>query len=240
MVVSESEWARADTIEQYGLDAAKVVAIARGAPTALYQAEPDLPAIRRRFDLPDPFALYPARTWPHKNHLRLVEALALARERDGLELLLVFTGQATKQDEVVRARAAELGVGERIRFLGFVEPVELIGLYRLARFVIVPSLFEGGGFPLLEAFREGAPVASSSATALPEIGGDAVLLFDPFSLEDITAALRRLTADDAVRRQLRGRGEARSKLFDWCVTADAYVELYRSLAPKRHAAAPVS
>jgi glycosyltransferase involved in cell wall biosynthesis len=132
----------------------------------------------------------------------------------------------------VRAKAAALGVGDRVRSLGYVEPEELVGLYRLARFVVVPSLFEGGAFPLLEAFREGTPVACSNATALLEVGGDAVLLFDPLSVEEIADTLPRLAAEEALRQELRGAGAARAALFDWSATADSYRQLYRSL--ERH------
>jgi glycosyltransferase involved in cell wall biosynthesis len=117
-----------------------------------------------------------------------------------------------------------------VRFLGFVEPAELRALYHLAQFVIHPSLFEGGGLPILEAFNEGAPVACANTTSLPEYAGDAALYFDSTSVESIADAAKRMTSDAALRADLRERGHARVQSFTWERTARAYRALYRKIA----------
>ena len=238
-VAAESEWARQDVIRQYGVDPAKVNAIARGAPTELYPppSEEAVADVRRRLELPEAFAFYPAQTWPHKNHLRLVEALELLRTRDGLRVHLVCTGKTTEHWREIQTRLGELRLEDQVRHLGYVEPVELRALYRLAQFVVVPSLFEGGGFPLLEAFAERTPVACSAATALPETGGDAVLLFDAVSVDGIAEALRRMTTDEELRATLQRRGDERIKHFRWQRTAEAYLDLYRRVARRAASAA---
>jgi glycosyltransferase involved in cell wall biosynthesis len=225
-VAAESRWAAADVVEQYDVDLQRVHVIERGAPTDLYAPVSDqrAAAIALELGLPTSFALYPAATWPHKNHLRLVEALALVPG-----LALVCTGKTTDHLARIEARAAELGVADRVRFLGFVPEETLVALYGRARLVVVPSLFEGGGFPLLEAFRAGAPVACSNVTALPEVGGDAVLLFDPRSPASIADAIRRLGADESLRSELGRRGADRVRRHDWRATGLAYRELYRSV-----------
>lgn len=133
----------------------------------------------------------------------------------------------------IERRRRELKLEGQVRFLGFVQPAELRALYHLSEFVVLPSLFEGGGFPVLEAFREGAPVACSAATALPEYGGDAVLLFDASSVDSIAGALRRMHAEPSLRLSLRRRGAERIRCFPWDRTARAYRALYRKAAGRQ-------
>ena len=234
-VAAESRWAAGDVVREYGVAADRIHVIARGAPTELYPepSEADFAAARAASPA-GRFVLYPAASWPHKNHLRLVEALALVRDRDRTELGLVCTGHRTEHWDAVAARVRELGLDDRRSPCRLRERGASCGrLYRLAEAVVVPSLFEGGGFPVLEAFREQVPVACSNATALPEVGGDAVVLFDPLSIDEIAGALSRLTGDAGLRETLVSRGTARLALFRWDGAALAYRSLYRSLAGGR-------
>jgi glycosyltransferase involved in cell wall biosynthesis len=231
-VAAESFAARADIIQQYDIAEEKVVAIPRGAPTAFYRrpAPHDLAAIRHQYALPSRFMLYPAQFWPHKNHVRLLESLARLREKHGIVANLVCTGRQSHDWPHVQEQARALRLGEQVAFLGYIESSHLRILYRLADFLIFPSLFEGGGFPLLEAFQEGTPVTCSTATSLPEYGGDAVLLFDPASTEDMANAIQRMWSDADLRQSLRARGSARAQLFTWDRTARTYRALYRKIS----------
>ena len=232
VVAAESFAARSDIIEQYGVPQERVVAIPRGAPTIFYRnpVSDDLGAIRRRYALPPRFMFYPAQFWPHKNHARLLSSLAALRDGHGLVTHLVCTGRPAHDWPRVREQARALKLDEQVRFLGYVEPEHLRALYRLADFLVLPSLFEGGGFPLLEAFQEGTPVTCSTATSLPEYGGEAVLLFDPHSIEGIAEAIQKMWCDADLRQSLRARGTARAQLFTWERTARTYRALYRKLA----------
>jgi glycosyltransferase involved in cell wall biosynthesis len=232
VVVAESFAARSDIIEQYGVPQEKVVAILRGAPTIFYPnpVPDDLEAIRRRYALPSRFMFYPAQFWPHKNHARLLSALATLRDRHGLVTHLVCTGRPAHAWPRVREQARTLKLDEQVSFPGYLEPGALRALYRLADFLVLPSLFEGGGFPLLEAFQEGTPVTCSTATSLPEYGGEAVLLFDPHSLEGMAEAIQKMWCDADLRQSLRARGTARAQLFTWEQTARTYRALYRKIA----------
>ena len=230
-VATESEWTRRDVIGQFGLEPAKVVTVYRGAPTDLYEPVDDLTLqeTRRDFDLPQVFALYPARTWPHKNHVALLEGLALARDRHGTSIDLVCTGGLSAFWPTIDERRHQLGLERHARFLGFVAPIQLRALYRLAEFVVFPSLFEGGGFPLVEAFAEGTPAACSTATSLPEYAGDAAHLFDP-TPPGIADAIVRMATDTALRDELRRRGAVRRASFSWERAARTYRALYRRAA----------
>lgn len=231
-VAAESKWVKDDIVRQYGIDPEKIYAIPRGSPTELYKPITDktLAPVKQKFQLPQTFVLYPAQTWPHKNHIRLLETIKLLQDQHGLSIHLVCTGTQNNFWPTIEKHIRELALNNQVRFLGFVSPTELRALYHLAQFVVFPSLFEGGGFPVLEAFREGTPVTCSGVTSLPEYGGDAVLLFDPTSVESISEAMLRMATDAKLRATLRQRGAARIRLFTWERTARAYRALYRKMA----------
>lgn len=233
-VAAESNSTKKDIVNYYSIDPNRVFVIPRGAPTELYEpvSESALHEVRQKFHVKERFAMYPAQTWPHKNHIRLLQALSLLRDRDGILVNLVCTGMKNDFWHVIKKQIHELRLDRegQVCFLGFVSTTELRALYRLAQFVIFPSLFEGGGFPLLEAFGEGTPVACSEVTSLPEYGGDAALYFDPLSVESIARALQRMSTDANLRARLRQRGAKRISLFTWQRTARTYRALYRKLA----------
>ena len=189
----------------------------------------DLVEIRARLLLPDGFLLYPAQPWPHKNHERLLEALALIRDRTGTAIPLVCSGAEAAAFGRVRDRARDLGLEATTIFPGFVSPQDLRGLYDLATALVFPSRFEGWGLPVCEAFSAGLPVASSTSTGLPDLVGDAGLLFDTESTEQIADAARRLSTDEGLRADLAERGRKRSELFSWDRTARLFRAHYRRI-----------
>jgi glycosyltransferase involved in cell wall biosynthesis len=231
-VATASMAVKSDLRRQYGLDAQKIFVVHCGPPTVLYGDTTDqtLREVRERFRLPDLFALFPAQTWPHKNHLRLLEAIRLVRDRHGVRLNLVCTGTKNDHWTAIRRQIDKFELQTQVFFLGYISPHELRTLYRMAQFVVFPSLFEGGGFPVVEALQEGAPVICSDIPPLREYGGDAVLAFDPHSTEDIASSLLRMSKDAELREQLRARGKERVRIFTWERTAKAYRALYRKVA----------
>jgi glycosyltransferase involved in cell wall biosynthesis len=234
-VVVASEFVKRDVVERYHVAPQKIQVIP-WAPPPLPESPPaaDSSTLGRKHGLSaGPFALYPAMTWEHKNHVRLLEALARLRERDGLELPFVFTGYKTDFWPRVERRVSELGLGEQVKFLGLVPREELSALYRAAQFVFIPTLFEAASAPLFEAWQHGAPVACSSVTSLPEQAAGAALLFDPFDVDEIVRALARMAADEGLREGLRRRGARRLDDFSLERTAKAYRAVYRRAAGLR-------
>jgi glycosyltransferase involved in cell wall biosynthesis len=194
-------------------------------------SDADRGAVRERYGLPERFALYPNNTWPHKNHLRLLEALAWLRDRKGMLVPLICTGARHESSwPRLQARVQELGLTDRVRFLGFVSETDLRALYQMARCVVVASLFEANSLPIFEAWAEGTPVASSNVTALPEQVGDAGLLFDPNDPAAIGEAIGRIFGDDALCADLAAKGRRRLADFDWARTATGYRAVYRKVA----------
>jgi glycosyltransferase involved in cell wall biosynthesis len=133
----------------------------------------------------------------------------------------------------IETRLTQLGLTEQVRFLGFVPQEDLRGLYRLARCMVLPTLFEANSLPIFEAWLEGTPVACSDITALPEQLMDAGLLFDPLDPTAIGDAVARLFTDTRLCEDLRAKGRRRLQDFNWKRTAKAYRAVYRRTAGQR-------
>jgi glycosyltransferase involved in cell wall biosynthesis len=203
-VVVSSEFVRDRAVDRLGLDRGRIRVIPFGIDRLRFH-----PGDEER----EPFLLYPARAWPHKNHERLLEAFAeLRRERP--ELRLVLTG------------GGDPPAGPGVEARGQVSAGEVVSLYRRAAALVFPSLYEGFGQPPLEAMACGCPVACSNAASLPEVVGDAARLFDPNDPRAIADAVRDVLADPD---EWRVRGLMRAARFTWERTALAHEDVYREL-----------
>ncbi len=222
-VLVASKFVRDDVIAAYDVDPGRVAVVAPGVPTALHAAPPH----PGPSDIP--FALYPAQPWKHKNHLRLLDAIALLRDR-GVDVRLVCPGPPNPNQSEVRRRVDELGLGWFVQFPGFVSDAQLAGLFQQARCLVFPSLFEGFGFPVLEAFAAGLPVTCSSTTSLPELTADAAVLFDPTDVEAMADAIERVWTDEGLRTRLIARGRERAAAYSWDHLARSCRALYRAAA----------
>jgi glycosyltransferase involved in cell wall biosynthesis len=200
---------------------------ARAAPSPVPEGE-----LRQRHRLgTSPVVLTVASDLPHKNLGTLIDALGLipARQRP----VLVIAGPGT-DGPGLRARARDAGVHDDVRLLGFQPAEELDGLYALATCLVLPSLYEGFGLPVLEAMTRGIPVACSDIPAVREASGDAALRFAPDRPADIASAIQRLTEDAELRRRLAEAGRQRAGLFSWARAARDTLSSYRRvLEPAR-------
>lgn len=232
MVAVASQWGKRDLIRRYNIPEDKIQEIGIAPVLSAYPvpAAEDLATVHRKFSLPNAFVFYPAQTWPHKNHLGLLQALATLRQKHGLAVPLVLSGHQNEFFQKIAQRISELGLSSQVHFLGFVSPLELQCLYKLSRCMIFPSLFEGGGLPLLEAFFAGAPTGCSDVTCLPEMAGEAALIFNPTDPEEMAKIILRLWTDETLRRTLVKRGQKRVAQFSWDRTARLFRAHYRRLA----------
>jgi glycosyltransferase involved in cell wall biosynthesis len=160
---------------------------------------------------------------PHKNAAAVIRALRKLEPRP----LLVIPGYRTPHEDELRALADSFGVAGDLRLPGPLSTADLEGLYALAAAVVVPSLYEGFGLPVLEAMARGVPVASSDRASLPEVAGTAALLFDPTRDEEVASAIARVLSDNELRARLRAAGRARAASFSWRRTAQLTAESYR-------------
>jgi len=224
-VIADSASTRDDVVSMLRVPAAKVDVVHLGLGQ-LTRAQP-LPEaeLRARHALGDrPVVLALSAKRPHKNLAGLLRALAqLAPEE---RPVAVLPGYATPHEAELRALAGELGVAGDVRFLGWTSAEELEGLFAAATAFVFPSFYEGFGLPVLEAMARGVPVACSDRASLPEVAGDAALLFDPADPAAIAGALRRLLADAALRERLARAGRERAATFTWERTAAQTVAAY--------------
>lgn len=220
-----------DLVKLMGIEQQKVALVPKGPPTA-FESSPiaDPRQLLSRLKIPEEFMLFPATPSPHKNHIRLFEALASLRDNGNLRLNLVCTGGKNSYWPVLQKRIQELDLAEQVYFVNYIPTSQLKALYQMAEFTVFPTLFEGGGFPLLEAFYEGSPIACSDIPVLAEQAGTAALFFDPLSVSSIAEALRHIHFDPDLRSSLRERGFAVARHYTWDRTARTYRALYRTLA----------
>lgn len=231
LLVVASGWVKRDVAALYGVALDRIAVVNVPPPTAAY-SEPtrvETLEIARRLHLPEKFVYYPAQTWPHKNHVRLLEALGQLRAQ-GIVVPLVCSGSPNESSAQVVATADRLGLADDVHFLGFVEPAAVQVLYRTARGLVFPSLYEGWGLPIVEAFQAGLPVACSNVTSLPELVGDAALVFDPYDPGAMAASIRSVWTDDALATELARRGREVIRRFDWHMTALTMRAHYRKVA----------
>jgi glycosyltransferase involved in cell wall biosynthesis len=229
-VIADSQSTREDLIELLGVDGGRIDVVPLGLGSIQRERATTAEQTRSRFDLgARPVLLSLSAKRPHKNLAALVGALArIPAER---RPVLVLPGYATWHEQELRERAAAAGVGEDVRFPGWVSAAEIEGLWAVAAAFVFPSLYEGFGLPVLEAMARGVPVACSDASSLPEVAGDAALLFDPHDEGAIAAAVERLLGDPAEAERLRAAGSARVLQFTWERTARLTLQSYeRALA----------
>ena len=224
-----SEFTRQTLIERLGIVPERVTTTHLAADPIFEPGSPARGDNRRvldRYGLPSgQYLLFPGNTWPHKNHQGAVEALRVLREAYGLDPLLVCTGSPKGAEGELRAKIGAAGLEARVRFLGYCPTSDMPALYEGAAALVFPSLFEGFGIPLLEAMWCDCPIVCSNTTSLPEIAGDAALLVDPRSSEDLAHAMSRVLTDSATRQALIEHGRRRVKGFSWQEFALAVVSV---------------
>ena len=182
--------------------------------------------IRERYEIEGPFFVYPAITYPHKNHLVLVEAFARVLEGHP-GTTLVLTGAKGSMETQVAAEVKNLGIESNVRRLGYVPARDLDALYHEAVALTFPSRFEGFGAPVLEAMSRSCPVIAADATALPEVVGDAGLLVSPDNSDEWCQAMSDLIRDAEARERLAKAGIERAGDFTWGRSADILEDAYR-------------
>jgi glycosyltransferase involved in cell wall biosynthesis len=207
------------------------------APRKIYYPEGDIELIRNtleRLEIFHNFILSVGSLEPRKNLQTLLHAYAAYIERHAGRELLVVAGGEGWLNEDLPLYVAKLGLGERVKFLGYVQDADLRVLYSAAKLFVYPSVYEGFGLPPLEAMACGAPVITSNASALPEVVGDAAALVDPSSSEELYYAMRQVLHDDGLRLKLRKQSLERAKLFSWERTAEETLAVYREVS-REHA-----
>jgi glycosyltransferase involved in cell wall biosynthesis len=232
-----AEHVKADIVHYLGTKPEKIRVVWPGPP---FEGRPPVTdeqraEVRARLSLPDRFFFYPAVTWEHKNHLRLLQALALTRERHGYRIPFVFSGASGPHHQAVLAEVARLGLEGQVKWLGYVAYEDLRRIYTIADATVVPTLYEASSAPVYEAMAMGCPVACSNVANLPWLvdKGRAGLLFDPMDIDAMTGAVERLWEESELRLRLTTSANQQLKAFSWVSFAREYLNGYEQAAGGR-------
>jgi glycosyltransferase involved in cell wall biosynthesis len=219
MIVTDSEVGKEDVLSFYGTcgitpDRIEVLPFVPAPYLSVERADEERRRVSDLYHLPERYLFYPAQFWPHKNHARILRALALIQQQHGLKIPIVFCGS---RPDAVRERTyqelveltARLELDDQVRHLGYASDEDMSGLYAGATALIMPTFFGPTNIPVLEAWAFGCPVLTSDIRGIREQAGDAALLADPRSEQAIADAMHRLWTDGDLRLQLGQRGRRR-------------------------------
>jgi len=226
-VVTVSNFSREELVSAYGIDQKRVHVIHNGVDTNRFTPEVSANVrerVRRRLGLTRPYFLYLGGFTPRKNLPRLLEAYAASGTKSFLDL--VIAGPAGMPLSPVASLAAELGIQREVRQLGYVDDRDIPILYASASALAYPSLYEGFGLPVLEAYASGVPVLTSNTTALPEVAGPYATLVDPTDVSQIAAGLTAVLDDSVDAREGR---LAHARGFSWTEVARRLLDLYEAM-----------
>ncbi|MCB1251074.1 MAG: glycosyltransferase family 4 protein [Acidimicrobiales bacterium] len=227
-IVTLTDYTRADIVARLGARREQVALVPSGIDVPAEAPTPaEIDAVLARYELVDrPFFVYPAITYPHKNHATLLHAFAgVLRHRS--DAVLVLTSGAAQSEPDIRATADRLGIRHALRRPGRIPRGDLDTLYWAATGLVFPSRFEGFGLPVLEAMARRCPVVAAATTALPEVVGDAGMLVAPLDAAGWRDAMCTLLDDPALGDRLRAAGVARARAYGWSRAVDQLCAVYR-------------
>ncbi|MFW6075164.1 MAG: glycosyltransferase family 4 protein [Chloroflexota bacterium] len=228
-IIAVSEATRNDLVECYRVSPDKVAVVPNGVDDRFRPVEPGrADAFRASQDLPEHFILFVGTLQPRKNLETLLVAMSLLPR--GVDWPLVVVGGGGWKYDTIFRTVKRYGIGDRVRFAGYVPVEDLPEWYAASSIVVIPSHYEGFGLPALEAMASGVPVIAANASSLPEVVGDDGVLFDPADAAELAAAIVTLVENADLRRQLVQRGRERATGYTWWCTAAETYEIYREVA----------
>ena len=210
----------------YPSERIKVVPLAVRDQIHKIESQQTINSVLKKYDIPEKFWFSSGTVEPRKNYGMLIDAYAKSNPSFPL---IIAGGKGWKQSSLPE-KIKKMGLQDKIRFLGYVSDEELSALYSSCYAFIYPSIYEGFGLPILEAMYCGAAVICSNSSSMPEVGGDAVLYIDPFSLESLTHTIKKLDGNESLRNTLKSAGLERSKLFSWDRVAAKVMESYEEVS----------
>lgn len=237
-IITGSQWSKGEVIQAYDLQPELVEVIPYGVDLATFRPLSNraevLAQLKVTLGIQEPYLLYVGPCSSRKNVLRLVQAFGHLKQRHHIPHHLVLAGAQGNLFSAVKTKVTQMGLADDVIFTGAVSDETLVKLYNGASVFVFPSLYEGFGFPVVEAMACGTPVITSNCTALPETaGGAAALVDDPKDVANLMAVTWQVLEDNAYREMLRQRGLVRAQAFTWKTCAMAHFELYQQVAKRQ-------
>jgi glycosyltransferase involved in cell wall biosynthesis len=237
-ILAVSKFTRNDIVRLFNIAPKKISVVYNAIDQRFTQGhatDADREMIAERYQVNYPFILYAGNITEHKNVGRIIEAFSalkvdLAKENRFPDLKLIIIGDELSKHPDLRRTVIKSAVQNEVRFLGFV-PIDVLRIfYDAAKVFVFPSLYEGFGFPPLEAMAHGTPVVTSNVSSLPEVVGNAAVLVNPENVFEITRAVHRVLVDPSLRERMKERGYEQVKKFSWTESARCTLEVYRQVA----------
>lgn len=235
IIATVSEFSKQDIAKKVGVPHDKIRVISNG----LREKNPKDPSLeeelKNRFEIKDTFILNVGGIHERKNIVRLIHAFKGMVNLNGYSGKLLITGSVSgapyqnKMKSICDASVRETGMENRIVFTGFISEKELDSLFRIADFLIYPSLYEGFGIPVLEAMKMGLPVITSNTTAMPEVAGGAAYLVNPNNIEEMTSAMSELLQNKQLQEEMIEKGLERACSYTWQNVSESYLKLYQEI-----------
>jgi len=230
-ILTVSQWSKADIVTRFGADPAKVVVFHNGIHPDFLAGAPAGAGddARRRFADGRPYLFAIGAPLPRKNTAGMLRALGTLHGRRGLEQLVLVSGLSEAQRQPFAALAHDLGLGDRVRFLPYLERADLVALYAGAELSIYPSRVEGWGIPVIESLSQGTPVVTSKTSGMVEAGGDDASYFDPDDHDSMVAGIAAALAGRDRFAPRRAAAIARARTFTWRRAAEVSLATYRAV-----------
>lgn len=224
-VLADSVATKRDLIARYHARPDRITVAYPGLDPRVKRVEDraEIARVKTKYGVEGEYVLYLGTLQPRKNLTRLIDAW----HRTNTTISLVLAGKRGWFYEQLIKQARR-----NIRFIGYVEEADKAALLSGAKAFAFPSLYEGFGFPVLEAMACGVPVVCSNTSSLPEVGGDAALQVDPLNVEDITHGLKQIIGDESLRRTLIERGYQQAQRFTWTACADTVLNVFEDVLMK--------
>jgi glycosyltransferase involved in cell wall biosynthesis len=222
-IITVSEFSKSDIVTHYEVAPSKVHVVYNAAQQAyrvIYEGQ--RAEVRRSLTQGEPYFVFISSIHPRKNLQRLLLAYDQFRLHTGSKVKLVAVGRRFWKNELLDTTLREMKFGNDVIFTGHLEQTELSNVLGGALALVYVSYFEGFGVPIVEAFQCGVPVITSNVTSMPEVAGNAAILVNPFSVDEITQAMVQMHGDEALRKDLIAKGSTRSGLYNWDHSAEKF------------------
>ncbi len=232
-VITISDYSKTELTKWVGIAPERITVIPLGVDERWFREVSDLEThrVRQQYQLPETFFVSVGTLQPRKNLEGTIKAHRALSVTERLRTPLIIIGRAGwKCEEVMRLIAEDTASGS-VRWLQHVPDADLLPVLKLATALVFPSLGEGFGLPVLEAFAASVPVITSNTTSLPEVAGDAAISIDPMDVDQIAAGMKQVLEDQAFAAELRRRGLARARGFTWQACADETWRVYQRMVP---------
>ncbi len=231
IVVAVSEYVKEKIRQYYGVENERIKVVYPGVNGKFRILDDDAACdFSERFKFPFPYIFTVATSFERKNLERLLKSFAILI-RKNIEVMLVIAG-STNIEERLSKEVVKLGLQKNVYFAGYCDADHLSYLYNKAEVFVFPSLYEGFGLPVIEAMACGCPVITSNVSALPEVSGNAALLVNPYSVDQLAESMEKVLIDSQLRQRLRADGLIRAKEFSWEKSAEQMVEIYNLVCGK--------